>query len=94
VVSVGEVRPGSTDLEVAVWADREARVLITDDFDFGDLAVRHARLTSGLVIVACAGMRNSDIGERVSGELSKVSTASLKGHPTVIEQGRVRRRAL
>ena len=38
IVWVRTVAPGSEDKDILAWAEREARVLLTFDKDFGELA--------------------------------------------------------
>lgn len=48
VVSVQEDRPGIEDSEVCAWANREGRVIITNDKDFGRRTLDHRRWTLDL----------------------------------------------
>ena len=48
---VGDVTPGATDDAVLSRAEREGRILVTDDKDFGELVFRLGRPTSGVILL-------------------------------------------
>lgn len=48
---VSEDCPSLADRDVLEWAMRESRILLTDDKDFGDLAVRHQISAKGIILV-------------------------------------------
>jgi predicted nuclease of predicted toxin-antitoxin system len=54
VVDAKEICQGDTDERALALAAAAGRVLITDDRGFGELAVRHERPATG-VIIWCAG---------------------------------------
>jgi len=59
VISVQEDRPGIEDPEVCDWANREGRVIITNDKGFGKLVFKERlanRKDAGLGGVAAAGV--------------------------------------
>lgn len=43
VVYVADTSPATKDRDVLAWAVREKRVLVTEDYDFGDLVFRLGR---------------------------------------------------
>ena len=51
VRSVYDENPGLSDDEVLLWAEREARVLITNDKDFGELVFRDERSHAGVILL-------------------------------------------
>jgi predicted nuclease of predicted toxin-antitoxin system len=51
VVSVREVMRGAEDEVVLKTAQREKRILVTEDKDFGDLVVYMGRLSHGVVLI-------------------------------------------
>ena len=51
VVYMSDVAPRAADPEVMNRADRENRLLLTEDKDFGDLVFRQARPVPGIVLV-------------------------------------------
>lgn len=85
--------PGATDRELATLAAGEDRLIITEDFDFGDLAVRDQVAIPGVILVAMAGRTADEKAQRL---LATLETAGdgLRDHLTVLEAGRTRRRRL
>jgi predicted nuclease of predicted toxin-antitoxin system len=88
VASIREEAAGSTDEQVLARASADARVLLTFDKDFGELAFRWGlAATSGVILI------------RVRGSADAVSAAVVaaldagdrwEGHFAVVESGRVR----
>lgn len=81
--------PGAADEDVVALAQREQRLLLTEDKDFGQLA--HALSAGGLTVVLLRfpTQARSDIGATVAAVLSMYS-ASLSHAFVVIEPGQVR----
>jgi predicted nuclease of predicted toxin-antitoxin system len=85
--------PGAADQEVLKRAQTEARVLLTFDKDFGELAFRTGLpATSGIILFR--------IPISSAGQVARIAVAALRsrqdwaGHFSVIEQGRIRMTAL
>lgn len=95
VVSVQESAPGLPDTGVLRWAQRERRVLVTDDYDFGDLSILSRRPAHAIVILGPGVFQYDDpgsadhIGERIA-QLAD----TLFGRLTIIELRRTRQRDL
>jgi hypothetical protein len=51
VLVVSELRPGMSDAEVLAMADSQARVLITEDKDFGQLVRAAGRQRGGVILL-------------------------------------------
>ena len=51
MVEAADVGPGASDAEVAAWAVRQARVLVTEDRDFGRLVYAFGQRTLGVICV-------------------------------------------
>jgi predicted nuclease of predicted toxin-antitoxin system len=85
--------PGSKDEDILAWAMREARVLLTFDQDFGELAWR-ARLpaTCGIVLFRIPMPTASETGAVLAAILGERS--DWAGHFTVVQPGRIRMRKL
>lgn len=85
--------PGSPDRDVLHRAMSEARVLVTFDKDFGELAWR-AGLPSdcGVVLFRLPMPLPDEVDRIITGVL--ISRDDWKGHFSVVETGRVRMRAL
>ncbi len=93
VVWVRTEAPGSADADVLATAQRETRVLLTFDKDFGELAWRR-RLpaTSGVVLFRISVPSPASVGEALTAILS--SREDWTGHFAVVERGRIRMRPL
>jgi predicted nuclease of predicted toxin-antitoxin system len=88
-----EQHPGAVDSAAAVLAQAEDRILITEDFDFGELVVRHGMTLPGLMILALGSHRMTTRVRRVLETVDQVGEA-LRGRITVIELDRERVRPL
>lgn len=51
IVSISELSPGISDQEVLSLANRENRILITQDKDFGELVFKEGLLHSGVILL-------------------------------------------
>jgi predicted nuclease of predicted toxin-antitoxin system len=51
VVFVGDWKPSATDDEVLEKAEKDDRILITDDKDFGELIFRLGRPSKGVILL-------------------------------------------
>jgi len=50
-IFVGDIMRGISDEKVLSWAEKEHRILITDDKDFGELIFRLNRPSTGIVLL-------------------------------------------
>ena len=67
VVWVRIAAPGASDLEVLARAAREARILLTFDKDFGELARKSALPATCGVVLFCIPMpKPTDVGARLA----------------------------
>lgn len=92
VASVAQDEPGSTDLEVLARAQRESRVLLTFDKDFGELANGVTTSTFGVILFRIPMPRPAEIGSALSAFV--LSRSDWIGHFSVVEPGRIRMRRL
>ena len=51
VRSIYDENPGLSDDDVLLWAERENRVLVTNDKDFGELVFRDQRSHAGVILL-------------------------------------------
>lgn len=93
VVHVVDFARGAVDEDLAAHAEAEDRLIVTEDFDFGELAVRYATPTTGVVIVFCEGLGPAPTIARAVEAIDEQGQ-SLRGYLTIIETKRVRRRSL
>ena len=84
---------GLDDLAVAARAEREGRVLLTHDTDFGGIALRHGQPRTGVVILRTAVV---DLGRVASRLVQLIARAGndLSGAITVLDDRGVRSRAI
>jgi predicted nuclease of predicted toxin-antitoxin system len=85
--------PGASDPEVLAWAAQDARILLTFDKDFGELARASALpATCGVVLFRIPMPRPSDIGAHLAALIT--ARDDWAGHFSVVEPGRIRMRSL
>ncbi len=90
---VSFIESGSTDLHVLDIAYSQKLLLLTVDKDFGELAFRNKRPSSGIVLYRLSGLTNlqkSDLILRVFNEKGK----DLQSNFTVVTKTQVRIRKL
>jgi predicted nuclease of predicted toxin-antitoxin system len=92
-VYMSDVAPRTADPEVLYRAERENRLLLTEDKDFGDLVFRQARPVPGLVLMRIDPSRRSRKGPRLLAAIDRFGD-TLFGRYTVIEDARFRSRPL
>lgn len=93
VVWVRTAAPGSADDQILTWAERERRVLLTFDQDFGELAWRAGLPAScGIVLFRMPMPRPTEVGPDLAGRLTERD--DWPGHFSVIQPGRIRMRPL
>ncbi|HMN73965.1 MAG TPA: DUF5615 family PIN-like protein [Rhodoblastus sp.] len=92
IASVARDRPGSKDFEVLARAQRESRVLLTFDKDFGELAKGAATGAFGVILFRIPIPRPADVGAVLSAFV--LARNDWTGHFSVVEAGRIRMRRL
>jgi predicted nuclease of predicted toxin-antitoxin system len=93
VAYVAEFASGITDDEVLEAAARDARLLLTEDKDFGELVFRTKRGQTGVIMLRLPVALASENAVRVVNVLQQ-NSGRLVGFYTVIEPTRVRFRPL
>ena len=88
-----EDSPGSTDIEVLEAAQKQDRVLITFDKDFGELAFRSKHPAASGIILFRTPMNSPAEAARFISEAIR-SRDDWDGHFSVVETHRVRMRRL
>ena len=81
--------PGIPDTEVLAWAEREARVLVTADKDFGDLIFRDGLKHAGVLLLPLDDERSRNKIDVTARVLEQVGS-SLKGRIVVATETYVR----
>jgi len=93
VVSVSETLSGAADLEVLRFAVDEARILLTEDKDFGDWVFAHGEQIAGVVLLRFPASARTALGKNVD-VLIREQGADLTNSFTVLEPGRARIRKM
>lgn len=93
VHAIAEERAGSPDPTVLEAAARMGLVLITQDTDFGELAILRQMAVSGVILLELVRLSLAAQTERVARCFADEGER-FAGSFTVIEPARVRRRAL
>jgi predicted nuclease of predicted toxin-antitoxin system len=93
VLYVAELAPGLDDAAVLDSANREGRLLLTADKDFGKIVVREQRLSTGVILLRLAGLSNQRKAMLTLRAIQENSDR-LAGHLLVIGAGQVRIRPI
>jgi len=89
VLSVYDESPGLPDDDVLRWAEREKRVLITNDKDFGELVFRDQKSHSGVVLLRIEDERPAN-KKAVLEELLRGHGKEIPGSFVVVSEDTVR----
>jgi predicted nuclease of predicted toxin-antitoxin system len=89
VSAIVELHPGATDETVLSLARAEARVLLTEDKDFGLLAYSGGQQAPGVVLIRFPGDARTALGEAVVTVVERFGDRMLEAF-IVIEPGRAR----
>lgn len=93
VLSIKEQMPGTSDADVLETAQSQERVVITQDKDFGELAVRYGLPAGCGIILFRMGRSYSGEDPRRIVEILK-SRHDWPGHFTVVDDDKIRMRVL
>ena len=93
VLMVIAAMPAAPDDDVVKLAIADARVLVTEDKDFGELAFRDGHRLPGVIRLVLPGCRPAEKAVRLC-EVLASEGGSVLGHALVVETDRIRSRAL
>jgi predicted nuclease of predicted toxin-antitoxin system len=93
VVYMSDVAPRAVDMEVMNRAQRENRLLLAEDKDFGDLVFRQARPVPGIVLLRIGSSRRLLKAPRLLTAIDQFGD-TLFDRYTVVEEARIRSRPL
>ena len=93
VLRVADFQLGASDDAVEGLARDQGRIIVTQDYDFGEIAVRQGRFGSGVVLVACPSLPPPERAQRVADVMIRIGER-LHSQLTIIELRRVRQRKL
>ena len=89
VTAIAEISPRAEDLVVLTLARSEARVLLTEDKDFGQLAYAGGHETAGVVLIRYPSNARRSLGQAVVNVVSELGDR-LASAFVVLEPGRAR----
>ena len=89
VTAISEFSPAVKDDVVLHLARSEARVLLTEDKDFGVLAYAGGQQTAGVVLIRFPANVRSQLGQAVASIVAEIGER-LSGAFVVVEPGRAR----
>lgn len=92
IASVSESSPGLSDRAVIEQANRENRIIITFDKDFGELIFRERQKVKGLILLRIAPSSPEHIAERIQHTLSHV--IPLENKIVTVREDRIRATSL
>jgi len=87
VVSVQECCPGIQDLEVCAWANKEERIIITNDKDFGKLIFQERLPNRGVILLRLQDEKVANKIEVISKLLTGYGDKLLDRFVVVFESG-------
>ncbi|MHB2037191.1 MAG: DUF5615 family PIN-like protein [Nitrososphaerales archaeon] len=87
----GDILQGLSDELILAKADREGRILITDDKDFGELIFRLNRPSMGVVLLRTS---TTDPKQRIRVILDVIKTLNLEHKFTTVTEDRIRTRRM
>jgi predicted nuclease of predicted toxin-antitoxin system len=93
VAYVPEFGPGRADDDLARLAEREDRLVVTEDYGFGTLAATQGAPATGVLLVACAGLLPPERAARVAAVVAEYGE-TLRGHIAVAQAEKVRTRGI
>jgi predicted nuclease of predicted toxin-antitoxin system len=89
VTAVIEAAPGATDGEIFEKAEREGRIFVTEDRDFGQFVYAGARPAFGVILVRYPSTARARLPATVVEVVTQYAD-KLPGRFVVLEPGRVR----
>ncbi len=81
------------DIHIAAYAIEVGRIVLTQDYDFGEIAVRHGVAVPGVLLLSCQSLPMDERILRVVAGANDAEELYLD-HLTIIEPRRLRRRRL
>ena len=88
IVSVAESSPGMNDRTILEQANRDNRVIVTFDKDFGELVFRESLSVRGLILLRFTPISPNQIAERIQSVLTQVTP--IEDKIIVVEEDRIR----
>jgi predicted nuclease of predicted toxin-antitoxin system len=93
IVDAKDVCRGDADDRVLALAEAAGRIVVTNDWGFGEMTIRHGQAAAGVIILSLYAL-SSGVRERYAvDKIMEIAEAAV-GHLTIIEPGRIRVRVL
>jgi predicted nuclease of predicted toxin-antitoxin system len=89
VFAVAQISPAAVDSAVLALARAEARILLTEDKDFGTLAYAGGQETAGVILIRFPADARSELGQTLVSVIAGIGER-FGGAFVVVEPGRVR----
>lgn len=89
VIAVRDTYPGALDEEVIALAARDARVLLTEDKDFGQIVFASEAGSAGVILIRFPSSARAGMGRAVVEAIAKCG-ARVAGRFSVLQPGRIR----
>jgi predicted nuclease of predicted toxin-antitoxin system len=89
VLAVAEAMPGAEDKQVIEHALQGARILLTEDKDFGRLVYAAGHRASGVILIRYTAAARATLGARIAA-LVRDHAARLPGSFVVLQPDRIR----
>lgn len=93
IIDAKDVCRGDSDDRVLAFAQAAGRIVVTHDWGFGEMTIRHGRAAAGVIILSLYAL-SSGARERYAVEKIVEIADSCPGALVIIEPGRVRTRPL
>ncbi len=90
---VGDFASGSEDSDIFKTSQKDGRIILTEDKDFWELAIRFKCKTSGIVLLRIEPAQKA-LREKRMLKLFETFVDKLKGHLTVIDEQKIRFRKI
>jgi len=91
---MAEATPATEDAYVAARAQAEARLLLTEDKDFGDLVFRRGEPVPGIVLLRLDPAMHALKRRRIDAAIQRFGEEGLRGRYMTVEAARFRSRPL
>lgn len=93
VLWIGDIASGVDDTDVFEISQRDGRIILAEDKDFGELAVRFGHQAAGIVLLRIDASKK-ELREKRIIELFENFVEKLPGHLTIVDNEKFRFRKL
>ena len=93
VIWIGDFASGADDTKVFEISQKDGRIILTEDKDFGELAIRFKCKTSGIIFLRIEPDQK-ELRKQKMLDLVRNFSNKLKGHLTIIDEQKFRFRKI